>query len=504
MSSFVLLLAVIYILTAIFITPNKMEAFWVPGDATLMVGLSLIYFFVSQLTPLKKRFLLTAIAGFGVVYSVWTLYLAIISTTQNSNFFSSGIFLTTLLPIYFSFFFREKDRFKKIFAAVLLFVITFSIAVSAIFSQNKIPEFTTAWKVAGFSLSQNPILGIGPGNYQTAFNLGRPKNAEPLNPSFISKILAETGLSGFLAFLGIIYFLLKQTKENLKQLSPEIAAACISTAFLFLYPVNILNLTLYFTLVGIINNNDKNNYSFSLKTIPPPYLILFLMGISFLIYKLLVFSMAEYKFYQAQKEIRNNNIRETYKLLGEAIKLNPNVDRYHLTASSFNFALASSLSKKEKLSEEEKQQIGVLVQSAINEAKAAVALNDQRAGNWEVLAKIYHLMIPFAKGSDKFALETYKQAIALDPQNPQLRLKLGEIYFLQENYPAAIAAFSSAIELKKDFANAHYNLGLAFKKNKEFENAYREFSTALDLIPKESEDYQKVKKEIDELLPYRR
>ena len=160
--------------------------------------------------------------------------------------------------------------------------------------------------------------------------------------------------------------------------------------------------------------------------------------------------------------------------------------------SSINFAVAVSISNQE--------QITLLIQESINEAKASVALNNQKPENWEFLAKTYKLITPVAIGADGFAIEAYKQAIAFDPISPNLRIGLGEIYMYQKNFKEAIEAFSLSALAKDDHPNAHFNLALAYKENGEKNKAKLELEKTLSLLDKNSEDYKKAKTELDNLV----
>lgn len=115
------------------------------------------------------------------------------------------------------------------------------------------------------------------------------------------------------------------------------------------------------------------------------------------------------------------------------------------------------------------------------------------------MGKTYHLIIPLASGSDKFAIDSYKQAIALNLPNPSLRLALGEVYMTRKDYKNAIETFKMAILAKDDFANAHFNLGLAYKENNEIEMAKTELQKTLSLLDVNSKNYEMAKKELDNI-----
>jgi len=128
-----------------------------------------------------------------------------------------------------------------------------------------------------------------------------------------------------------------------------------------------------------------------------------------------------------------------------------------------------------------------------------VTLNKDRSSNWENLGNIYQSVMAFAKGADNYALQSYSQAIFLDPINPNLRIKLGGIYYSQKKYEEAIDIFKLATLAKSDYANAHYNLSLAYKENKDFTKAKDEMNIVLKLIGKNSKDYDLALKELEKI-----
>jgi tetratricopeptide (TPR) repeat protein len=209
-------------------------------------------------------------------------------------------------------------------------------------------------------------------------------------------------------------------------------------------------------------------------------------------YKIYNLGYAEYSYALALKDIKENKAKSAYDNLKKAINLNKDVDRYHKTLSSINLAVANSLKDNE--------QAPVFVQESINEAKAAVAVNNKRSENWEILGKTYKILAPFAEGADKFAIDSYKEAINLDPINPNLRISLGEIYMLKKDYKTAIEIFTLAVLAKDDHPNAHFNLSLAYKENGDIKNARLELEKTISFLDVGSEDYQKAMVELEKLL----
>ena len=168
---------------------------------------------------------------------------------------------------------------------------------------------------------------------------------------------------------------------------------------------------------------------------------------------------------------------------------NPYVDRYHASLAQVEMAIATSIANNKELTDTDRTNITQLISQAINEGKATVTLNQGRSGNWEILAQIYGNIMPFAQGADQFAIQTYTQAVALDPINPNLRIALGGIYYSLGRYDEAIDSFKLAIMTKPDYANSHYNLAIAYREKKDYDNAIAQMNTVLTLVTKDSPDY---------------
>ena len=107
--------------------------------------------------------------------------------------------------------------------------------------------------------------------------------------------------------------------------------------------------------------------------------------------------------------------------------------------------------------------------------------------------------MPLATGSDTFAIQTYSQAVALDPVNPNLRIALGGIYYAAGDFDTAVRVFELAATTKRDLANAHYNLGFALEQSGKLDQAISELSLVLSLVDTNSTDYQAAKTALENM-----
>ncbi len=566
----VLLFALAYLLSALFRTPNKMEAFLLPGTGTAVIAGSLLYFLINQLKQEEKSVITLILSASATLFSTLTLlsfsgvlakvpqlpsFFKLQGFTPEGGYLPAAMFLGIILPIVIGHVLAEKEASKKTFFGVATGILVFGLAVSVYnllpgrqFSP-RFPSYSVSWYVAVDALKESPIFGVGPGNYITAFNRFRPLSYNTTDlwavkfataRSFYMTALTEAGLIALAAMLFFFMTLYRSSKKDFKEkklvnwgfaaIASMVALVALTLALLFL-PATILLIVLLFVLLalnakirhttlslttqavaptqGLNTQNVASRFPAPLITVPVIILVLlfFLRATTVL--------RAEYKFKKALDKLAANDAAGTYDTMREAISLNPRVDRYHATFSRVNLALANAITlqltqtqqgqetedgTKPTITDSDRQNITLLIQQAISEGKATVALNPLRAGNWEVLAQIYRTIMPLAQGADTFAIQTYRQAIALDPFNPNLRIALGGIYYGLKDYDNAIRAFESAVAAKNDHANAHYNLAFALRDKGDLDRALSEMSLVVSLIPdKNSEDYKAAQQALQDL-----
>jgi len=530
-----------YILSTIFRTPNKMEALFLPGTTTILICATLLYFFVNQHKEEKTILSSLLASGFFFSFSILLsslgvfakipqlpLFLRSQNFTPEAGFLPSAIFLAVILPIGIGLTLSFKDFPKRLASAIATTFIFVGLIIS-IYKiipgkplSPKFPSFSVSWQIAIDSLKESPFLGVGPGNYLTAFNRFKPLSYNQTElwavrfstaRDFYLTAITETGILGFTGLAIFIFLFSKLLKEYLKNKNllsnflfslSLLSLSLLLVSFLF-FPATLILITLFLILASLVGKTHKT--SLSLKTestqgqdissrLPAFLITVPLMIISiFASFRFAKMLQAEAEFQQALNFLTKNQAKETYDTLIKSIRTNPYVDRYHLTAARVNLTLANAIvqgktSQKQNLSDQERQAITTLIQQAINEAKAGVVLNPTRSDNWEVLGQIYRAIIPFAQSADQFAIQSYRQAIALNPIDPNLRINLGGIYYAIKDYDSAVRVFELAVSAKPDHANARYNLAIALRESGKLDQAIREMTNVVSLVKKDSQDYQ--------------
>jgi tetratricopeptide (TPR) repeat protein len=189
---------------------------------------------------------------------------------------------------------------------------------------------------------------------------------------------------------------------------------------------------------------------------------------------------------------------ETYDLQIKAIGMNPNIANYRRIYSQTNMALAQNILATKDTTDEDKQKAGVLVQQAVREGKAAIALEGLNASYWENLGEIYKKLIGVVDGSPDWAFQALQQASALDPVSPLTKLNLGGLLYSARNFEEADRVFEQVVVNKQDFANGWYNWAYTAKNLNKLEVAIQRLNQALALVPADTGDFDKASKELGE------
>jgi tetratricopeptide (TPR) repeat protein len=433
--------------------------------------------------------------------------------------------------------------------AFVIIAISLGITIYMLTTSQKplILPFEAGLQIGFASISQDTgavlksiFLGSGFGTFLNDFTRFKPASYN-LNPnlwsfiffrssSFALELLATTGLLGFAAFLYLVFRVFKSGMLFL-----PLAVAVIAA---FVMPFSFTLMTLFFVLLAIFAvvlihsnpekfaesefylvalrkglfalrpegervslNDTEKRYS---KILPIAFLLVVLAVVGLPLYYAGRFLVSDLTFQRSLIAASRNNGLETYNLQNAAIQMFPYRDIYHRSFSQTNIALANSLASSQRDSDASpsaqlQQNITTLIQQSINEGRAAVAVSPTTSFNWNNLSSIYRALIGVGQNADRFAVVTAQQAIALDPNNPQQYLDFGGLLYQLRQYDEAIRQFQLAISLKRDYANAYYNLGHAFEAKGDLRSAVNAYQVVQDLVKEDKDNAKKIKAEIDAL-----
>lgn len=413
-------------------------------------------------------------------------------------------------------------------------------------------DFITSWKVSVSAFRDHPFWGRGPSTYlfnftnykPIEFNLSKFWNIR-FDTAFneylgMLGMLGGVGLLAFLSFTAMFISSASQTlTSNLQHQNPSFQhpVSSLKTAlaisgltffvilafhaltlplavlgFLVLAAYFVLNLSEYPHFDRWGENLGRNLLRFAQGSLSKPseeiikldalpgVLLIISLGISlFAFFFAAKFVLADYHHKMALNAVSKNDGLTSYNELVKAEQLNPYNDLYRTDLAQVNFALANAIAVAKgpsaqnpqgSLTDQDRQNIQVLLQQAVNEAKTATALSPRSVINWEILATLYRQIAGVAENALVFSLDSFGRAIFQDPLNPNLRLGVGGTYYAIKNYDLAIRFFNDAINLKPDFANGYYNLSVALRDKGDLNSALVAAEKVVTLVDAQSSDYK--------------
>ncbi len=96
----------------------------------------------------------------------------------------------------------------------------------------------------------------------------------------------------------------------------------------------------------------------------------------------------------------------------------------------------------------------------------------------------------FYRGNLKQAESHFRRTKKIDPFFPKINESLGELLLRREAYSESISVLKQAIAADTFSWIAHYLLGLAYQRTKEWTSAYEEFVAAVEMDPNEPNGWQ--------------
>lgn len=536
-------------------SPNKLQAIYNPQyGLVLVMSMVLLYFYASHVFIKAKISPILPIAVSGVLVSVFALivmvdpfqsadipaYWSFLSNTTFNTIGSSVHFIAFLLFVLIGstlYMWRTYTRSKVvddnnrimliILGVIVLFTLLALIFHVFILSQQILsdgmqiilPPFSLSW-YAAVEVLKNPmtaIFGVGVDNFSSLFTQVRTVNYNlsdlwqinsfNTSRSTLLHVLTEQGILGIIGYCLLISLFLK----NLKNVKLETAGMFLtSLAIMLILPPSAITFFLFFIALAMMaadihKRKEHEEYIIDLSSLTPIFIgmiVIIMLVLGGTVYFMGRHFMAEYYFKRSLDAIADNSLQRLYENQARALQFNNNNEEFHQQFAQTNLLVANNLAAVDPktLTDQDRQTIAQAIQAAIVEAKAATALNPQKVTNWQTLAGVYRQIVNVAENAPVWAVSAYQQSIVLDPRNPLLRLDLGGIYYLFENFDEAQKLFEQAVSLKPDWANAHYNLAWTYYKKGIFGSAVDQMQIVVGLLDAatQPEDYKAAQKNLDD------
>ena len=535
----------------LFSSPNKVQAILqVNMGLGLLVSLLILYMYTSTLKVKPLSILFYSAFTLSIISIVFYFNPLASTTLPTSLQFFKSQFFTPIgsqldLALFLGYFtvtslgalsimMGKKGEKINIFSLIVALTITIGclISVSLVYKQLttssnetgtfriELPPLNNSYRSAIETL-KNPrtaVFGFGVDNFTTAFTQSKPASYNVTSQwdrnfrysrSALLHIFTEAGLLAMIVFLLIcIKALLSLRRFKSTPMGDDwkiVTIGLVYTIFaLILTPISLSLLFLLFVSLSHVALFEGTSAIRS-QTLPSNKIInivgtiIICILVVFCFYTTARAYASELAFKQAINYLSAKDGQNVYIYHRKAITYNPYIERYRINFSQLNLLIANNIAKNNnKLDPKQRETIAKAIQIAIQEAKATISLNPQRSTNWENLGAIYRNIINIAQNANVWTISAYQRAIALDPNNPLLRMSLGGVYYSLGRYENATTLFTQAVALKPNFANFRYNLAWAYFQNKKYDRAVVEMQNTLSLLTdKNGADYKKAAQELE-------
>ncbi len=396
-----------------------------------------------------------------------------------------------------------------------------------------LPSFTASWSVA-LDTIRSPraaLIGSGPASYQNSYLQFKPlwvNNTQNWNLPFSQAadlpltLIATTGFLGLFSWVFLNIKVVSASRTIMTEGRGVIALFIGSSVIMLLVPATVALLTVQAISLAALIALHREKYSHITITPlkvnlykriasivqgeTPHSNALFNISIGLLMLALLYSTFLTGRAYAAHVQLFRSDLATAkddavavYELQQSAYKLNPYLDIIRRRYATTNLLIAIALSNKADVTEAEKAQIGELLQQAIREARSATVLDPTDAQNWQVLAQIYQNMIGVTEDAPEWTVQSYVQAIQLNPNDPGLRLSLGGVFMNAKEYQQAAGVFSQAVQIKPDYAASYFQLARSLAQLNQLTEAKAAYQQVLALIPANTDEFTLVTKELEDL-----
>lgn len=456
------------------------------------------------------------------------------------------LFVLSIMSLFLFVFFRAQDfssRARLIFPVVLLIsAIPFWFWLPG-FHFTQIPLEVTLNSESSLRIAEKTLktysnnTGSGPGTYLfdfTQFHDASLNETDFWNTrfdrasSFALTLLPTLGILGvtFLS-LFVLFLFVMATHQVLKPRSREewLESFVHLTPFLllvvsaFLVPWNMTIIVSFGIFSGLLISQvmrKQANRSFERSPAAALMCSFVFVGVSFVLLVGVFGSTqryaAEIAFARAvQLDRSGSDLQQVVEQLDRATTLNKYHDTYYRNLAEALLLRVDELlldvDSLDTLTPESAQYVQSLIAASVNAATQATELSSRNVLNWLTRGFVYLEIIPLMSEASQFALESYERATELEPVNPANWIELGKTYLVAAEAvrPLLLAedemvatrsqstivtyltnaetAFGKAIELKPNYAPAHFQLALTYVADGRLDDAVSKMENVANYSP---------------------
>jgi tetratricopeptide (TPR) repeat protein len=171
---------------------------------------------------------------------------------------------------------------------------------------------------------------------------------------------------------------------------------------------------------------------------------------------LLRFWLADVAFAKAYNLAKAGYFQGSYVFAKEAITQNPNEPMYY-DQLAYNAAVLATRSNEATAS-------AYLSFEALGASNQTLRTSPFNVNFWKTAVKVFYELGSLNEDYFKKALEAIEMTMELSPTDPKLPLNAGLIYLTIDKSNEAAESFKKSIELKPDFRDPHFALGVLYHK----------------------------------------
>ncbi|MBI4591910.1 tetratricopeptide repeat protein [Candidatus Uhrbacteria bacterium] len=445
-----------------------------------------------------------------------------------------GLFIVSLSTLFLFILFRAKD-FPHHGRLILLLVLLLGSFGCLFFSPGftlfpvpleVMPSASNSNQIAQSTLdtfSRN--WGSGPGTYQFDYSQFHDAAVNATDfwntrfdraSSFVLTLLptiGRVGVSLLGLFVGLLFIraiaqvLRPASKERWLESFIHLVPWVTLVVSTFLMPWNMTLVVAFGVFSGLLASQVMaSHWSKSLARSPVAWLSISTVMVGFSLAFLIGIFLssermaAEMLFARAiERDRSGEDLQEVVELLDQASRLNTHHDTYYRNlGEALLLRLDEELegvSSIDTLTPESTQYIQSLTAASVNAVAHATDLSPNNSLNWLSRGFVYRELISVLGEAGEYAVSSYTRAVELEPVNPQNWTELGKAYMaaseqvrlLTASSDAQIAAeaqrkletlllnaqstFERAVELKPNYAPAHYQLAVVYERQGRMDDA---------------------------------
>ena len=457
------------------------------------------------------------------------------------------------------------------FLAVAVMFIFFNFRIAGI-PQRPVEIFLTqsaSMSIAKNALKENLVLGSGPGTFvydfskyvTPDFNSGPFWNVRPgESGTKMFNLLPTGGLLNILAILflsaGVVAYSLKFFLRKIRKIKPikeegqpdagdgesindglmigiMVSFVVLNIGY-FLYSSSFVIDFAYFLAIAslvVLTSPTKKELilkpsSFATLSVTFLFTAIFVVGLGIIFLQGQRY-FAEVAYFKGARAWQGQDTDAALNYLIRASQFNPKMDLYRRELAQAYLQKISEVSLQKDLDREKmNQMLQAYIAGTINSAKAATDLNPANVNNWSVRAFVYQNLTGLTQEVEDFALQSYDEAIKLEPSNPYFYTQKGIITLKKaslapaddkEGKDKALAEakvlFDKAVNLKIDYTPARLQIATVYQMQDRSEDAIKELVDAKRLSPQDAsvalmlgfqyykiKDYKKAQSEFEKVV----